>query len=316
VLVAKDAIITGDISKLIGKPVKTYKENCLYNSISAISGSMNKHCCKCKILRDITDFGKLKNSPDGLRYDCKICRNMYNMRVKEHVKEKNRAYYLENKESILTINKTYRETNEIQINIQRKQYRNRPEIKERVKVKNKEYLPIRKEQIKLRRKTDLNFQLSEVMRSKFHRMLKNQSVSYKEILGCDLNFLKKWIEFRFDSQMSWENFGEYWQIDHIIPIHAFNFNDTNNKNICFHWTNLQPLTGLENRSKSDNLQLHYYFNNIVNVNRFNMKYKQFLGYQAVNESLQWLKKKDFRYGNNPPYEDVKASEIGNPQPRL
>ncbi len=39
-----------------------------------------------------------------------------------------------------------------------------------------------------------------------------------------------------------------------------------------------------------------------------------MGYQTVNESLQWLRSK-LRYGNNPPYEDVKyASEIGNPQP--
>ena len=64
-----------------------------------------------------------------------------------------------------------------------------------------------------------------------------------------------------------------------------------------------------------------YFNNIVNVNRFNKKYKQFLGYQTVNESLQWLKKKDFRYGNNAPYDNVfdenqNAFEIGNPQPSL
>jgi hypothetical protein len=46
---------------------------------------------------------------------------------------------------------------------------------------------------------------------------------------------------------------------------------------------------------------------------FNKKYNQFLGYQAVNESLQWLRM-ELRYGKNPPHEDVQTSEIGNPQP--
>ena len=60
----------------------------------------------------------------------------------------------------------------------------------------------------------------------------------------------------------------------------------------------------------------YYFNNIVNVIRFNSKFDQFLGYQAVNESLQWLKKKDFRYGKNAPGDNVLKNtfEMDNPQP--
>jgi hypothetical protein len=41
-----------------------------------------------------------------------------------------------------------------------------------------------------------------------------------------------------------------------------------------------------------------------------------LGYQAVNESLQWLKKKDFRYGKNAPDDNVLQNtlEMDNPQP--
>ena len=47
-----------------------------------------------------------------------------------------------------------------------------------------------------------------------------------------------------------------------------------------------------------------------------LKVEQYLGYQTVNESLQWLRL-ELRYGKNPPYEDViTTSEIGNPQPSL
>ena len=96
--------------------------------------------------------------------------------------------------------------------------------------------------------------------------------------------------------------GDYWQIDHILPINSFNLNNENEINICFHWTNLQPLQSSINLSKSDKIQLHYYFNNIVNINRFNSKYKNFLGYQTLNESLKWLRDNELRYGKNPTYD--------------
>ena len=38
-----------------------------------------------------------------------------------------------------------------------------------------------------------------------------------------------------------------------------------------------------------------------------------IGYQALNESLKWLRM-ELRYGKNPSYKDVQTSEIGNPQP--
>jgi len=130
-----------------------------------------------------------------------------------------------------------------------------------------------------------------------------------------LTFFKRWIEFRFDEKMSWDNLGTYWQIDHILPISSFIFSNEIDKKICFHWTNLQPLSSYENREKSNKLMLHHYFNNIVNVNRFNSVYTNYSGYQTVRESIQWLRIK-LRYGKNPSYDDdfKISSEIDNPQP--
>ena len=84
-------------------------------------------------------------------------------------------------------------------------------------------IPVRKLKIKERRQQDLNFRLSEILRSKIHKMLKNKKTSYSKYLGCDVEMLKKWLEFRFDTNMNWTNVGEYWHIDHIIPINKFDF---------------------------------------------------------------------------------------------
>jgi transposase-like protein len=279
--------------------------------------SESKKCCKCKIVKPIYSFGKLQASKDGHRYDCKDCRKNYREENKEVINLKLKEYYEKNKDTHLEKSKIYNLENKEKINLQRKEYRSRKEIKEHIKEKNKEYLPIKKMKIKEKRIKDKNFQISEILRSKIHKILKNQKTSYINTLGCDLEFFKKWIEFRFDENMNWNNLGSYWQIDHILPINSFDFKVKENINICFHWTNLQPLQANVNKVKSDKLELHYYFNNIVNIYRFNKKNNQFLGYQTVRETLQWLRLK-LRYGKNPPYENVlkETFEIDNPQPSI
>jgi len=50
--------------------------------------------------------------------------------------------------------------------------------------------------------------------------------------------------------ISWENQGE-WHIDHIKPCASFNLDLEEERYKCFHYTNLQPMWGQDNISKSD-----------------------------------------------------------------
>jgi hypothetical protein len=150
-----------------------------YKANSAINGRMEKPCCKCKIMRSITDFGALKTSPDGLRYDCKLCRKSYRDSNKLAIKEKQDRYYRENRETLLQKNRIYRQNNAEEITSQRKEYRSRPEVREHIKEKNREYLPIRKQAIRDKRKSDFNFRVSEVLRSKIHKVISGKETSFK-----------------------------------------------------------------------------------------------------------------------------------------
>ena len=130
-----------------GNPVKTKNKYCVkVYKYSAISGSM-KTCYICKLEKSTDCFGKLKNSSDGFRYDCKDCRREYRIQNNVHIQEKNKKYYADQKYDILSKNKIYREEHKIEIGEQRKEYRNREENKVRIKQKNKEYLPIHKMKI-------------------------------------------------------------------------------------------------------------------------------------------------------------------------
>ena len=67
-----------------------------------------------------------------------------------------------------------------------------------------------------------------------------------QILGCSWEFLKGYLEAKFQPGMTWENRGQ-WEVDHIVPISsAVTEDDVIRLN---HYTNLQPLWASDNRSK-------------------------------------------------------------------
>ena len=81
-----------------------------------------KKCSNCGEWKPISEFHKNKNTKDGLRSQCKICRKEYYENNKDQIKEKNKKYYENNKEKILEQQKEYRENNKDQILEQQKEY--------------------------------------------------------------------------------------------------------------------------------------------------------------------------------------------------
>lgn len=55
--------------------------------------------------------------------------------------------------------------------------------------------------------------------------------------------------------MSWENYGDYWQIDHIVPQSKLCFSSMEDDNFkkCWALENLRPLEGFLNRKKYNKL---------------------------------------------------------------
>ena len=111
-----------------------------------------------------------------------------------------------------------------------------------------------KEALRHRMETDELFKFKTSMRKFLCHCFRRKGVKKDDktqtILGCSLPDFKAYIESKFKSGMSFENYGE-WQIDHIIPLStAETIEDV--KRLC-HYTNLQPLWAHENRSKSNKI---------------------------------------------------------------
>lgn len=125
-------------------------------------------------------------------------------------------------------------------------YKQKPEVKKRRNKRHKE-----------RRQTDIQFKLTNNLRTRLWAALKGKtkSASTLELLGCTVEYLKFHLQSQFTEGMSWDNYGKNgWEIDHFIPIKSFDLTDPAQQRECFHWTNLQPLWAEDNRSKGAKLE--------------------------------------------------------------
>lgn len=76
---------------------------------------------------------------------------------------------------------------------------------------------------------------------------------YKSIINCAPKFLYDYMESKFEPGMTWENYGSYWSIDHIIPCVAFDWTIKQHLLWCWDYKNLRPLIATENSIKQDYL---------------------------------------------------------------
>jgi hypothetical protein len=71
-------------------------------------------------------------------------------------------------------------------------------------------------------------------------------------LGCSIQEFKLYLESKFQTGMTWDNYGRKgWHIDHIIPISRFDLLNAEQAKIACHYTNLQPMWWNENLKKGN-----------------------------------------------------------------
>ena len=162
----------------------------------------------------------------------------------------------------------YRKNNRDKVNANKRRYnkiiRKIPHHKDKIaQMKHRYYMKYKKELLikaakrhKIRYKNDINYKILKNMRSRMRTVLKNnsKSESTKKLLGCTIKELKLHLESKFTKEMSWDNYGkdpDNWVIDHIICCMVFNFSDSKQQKICFHYSNLQPLWHKDNTIKAD-----------------------------------------------------------------
>lgn len=175
-----------------------------------------KTCSKCKIEKNESEFSKYKSSKNGLQLYCKGC-------MKDYYKD----YYKDNKQAITECQKEYKKNNKQAI----------------------------AEYQKNRLSSDPAFKFARNLRRRINHALKghSKSASTQALTGCTWDFLRGWIESKFTPEMTWDNYGSLWHLDHVIPLSAFILSNAEAQLKACHYSNLQPLLAKDNIKKLDTL---------------------------------------------------------------
>lgn len=70
---------------------------------------------------------------------------------------------------------------------------------------------------------------------------RHKSTAYAPFFGLDNLKFREWIEDQFDETLTWENFSDSWQFDHIVPVAYFDFNNTDDLKLCWNFINIRVL---------------------------------------------------------------------------
>mgnify|MGYP001563855485 CR=1 FL=1 len=181
----------------------------------------------------------LKNNPDKVSLIYKKQRINY-QKNKEKILADHKVYWKKNREKLIARHKIWAIKNIEKIAIKNKIWRKN----------NQKWI---RDDWNNRLKTDIQFRLQLRLRSRFGRALKNNYKVGSAVfdLGCSIKEFKIHLEKKFQSGMTWKNYGLYgWHIDHKIPLSSFDLTNREQVKKACHYTNLQPMWALDNLKKN------------------------------------------------------------------
>ena len=214
-----------------------------------------KLCTFCKDYKPLDDFSNHKNRYDGKNTACRKCMKEYRQKRKP-------------KRIGILLKPDHKICNKCKIELpfsnfwksKMGKFGLRTTCKECANLDNKKYKKDtgwENNRRKERRKTDVQFWIKNILRGRLYDALQQHTKGYKvtkkhsalTLLGCTMEELESHLESKFRDGMTWDNKGSYWEVDHKLPCASFDLTDPDQQKLCFHYTNLQPLSIHDNRSK-------------------------------------------------------------------
>jgi len=173
---------------------------------------MDKKCLKCKLIKDVTEFGKHKLTKSGLYPSCNECRRNYRKDNRDMLVIKDKEYY----ERVKYSEKYQKTSLDYYAN-------NRDKKLEYAKdyfAKNKEkVLKRQSEWVQRKYRTDPSFNLTKKIRATIGRTLKNKECKSISYFGVKHSTELLDILTQKCDNKNWLN--EKYQIDHIWQVHWF-----------------------------------------------------------------------------------------------
>lgn len=188
---------------------------------------------------------------------CYVCKRTIN----------NRNYKNNHDTSLARSRKDYQRNREKKIVASIKWKRENPEkariIHNRNKEKHKEkYKDAESIRVQEKIKNDPEYHAYKRMSKSIWHFLKMGGMTkggkWIDLVGYSVEDLIQHLESQFDDKMTWDNYGSYWHIDHIVPKQYFLDHSLEDKEhlfqCCWSLENLRPLSAKDNLSKHDSTE--------------------------------------------------------------
>lgn len=242
---------------------------------------MSKVCQKCSFIKSFEEFYNHKHNRDGKANVCKECQKQkerekynnnkekkleyqreYQRKNSDKVSQYYKEYYNKNYDEILEYSKNYYHENKEDAASRSKHWRekNKDKIKQ-YRENNKEHINQLSRESKRKRRQDPIYRLRERISNSVRKMLKKMNNTSKntssilKFLPYSPEELKNHLESQFSPEMTWDNYGTLWEIDHIYPQSLLPFSSLDDDNflLCWGLNNLRPLLSIENKQKSNKI---------------------------------------------------------------
>lgn len=218
---------------------------------------MMKICRKCSVEQEIENFHKDVTAQSGRKSVCRFCVladcKKRRKADPERFKANKKRAIEKNPERARQLQHASYERNRDKRIAQYKIYyvENRERILSNQRARNEH---------KRRRQIDVPFKLAGNLRNRLNDIIKKNSRKGSAVrdLGCSVEYLKSHLESKFQPGMTWDNWGkgiDKWQIDHIIPLSAFDLTDRQHFLLACNYLNLQPLWHRDNMRKGSRIIL-------------------------------------------------------------
>lgn len=160
-----------------------------------------KKCTDCQELKQLSEFHKEKHGKFGVKSKCKVCcinkSRLWKLSNSSREKNNRRTWNVNNADRHRSATLSWRAANQERHIAYAKKYNND------------------------RKKTDTKFKLLSSVRSLVYNHIVNRDFKKRDrietLLGCRFDDFLLYIENQFQPEMSWENYGDIWTLDHVCP---------------------------------------------------------------------------------------------------
>lgn len=206
---------------------------------------MQLKCNGCNKTKDVEDFYKDSSKKTGRHTRCKEC-----------FMKSIRAY--RKTEAYLVSRRLYGKTSPKAAAYRKEYTKTEKHLAYKREYSRKEsYRATRRISANYRRRNDPRFRLDANMCNAIRDALNGRKKFRKwvSLVGYTTQELMSHLEPQFDQHMTWDNYGSYWHVDHIIPRSFFQYETAEDPEFkkCWALSNLRPLEARENIRKSNKI---------------------------------------------------------------